>query len=145
MISQAITFSLIVLQSASGSLYAAEVKSVTDKIYYNSFDEFNRFGKTSDIDSQSCEADNTSFITIYSITGKAQQGIDIKLDGSSIGNLTTYFPDEMPECKTPSTNGIITIVVPSGKHTLEASSPNLNWPSHTFTVEKCECMVLPLS
>ncbi|MEJ2142187.1 MAG: hypothetical protein P8Y24_07500 [Gammaproteobacteria bacterium] len=145
MTSRVITFSLMVILSATHYAYAGEVKSITDKIYSNSFEKYNRFGKTDVTDTQSCETDNTGFITVYSITGKAQQGIDITLDGSPIGHLSTYFPDEMPDCQTPSAKGIITIMVPAGEHTLEAISPNLNWPGHTFTVEKCECMVLPLS
>ena len=136
-----IVITLIVLHPS----HAGEVKSITEQLYSNSFEEYNRFDKSLNAGTQSCDVDNTAFITVYSITGKAQQGIDVMLDGSAIGNLTTYFPDDMPECKTPSTKGIITIVVPAGKHTLEASSPNLTWPSHRFTVEKCECIVLPLS
>lgn len=145
MIYRLISVSLLAMLSASPCAYASEVKSITDKIYSNSFEKFNRFGKANDTDSQSCETDNSGFITVYSINGQAQQGIDVTLDGSPIGHLSSYYPDDMPECKTPSTKGIITIVVPAGKHTVEASSPNLNWPSHTFTVEKCGCMVLPLS
>lgn len=145
MIYQVMTFSLIAMLSVSPSLYAGELKSITDKIYSNSFEEYNRFDKTQSTDAQSCDVDNTAFITVYSITGKARHGIDVKLDGSPIGNLSSYFPDEMPECQSPSSKGIITIIVPAGEHTLEAESPNLNWPGHTFSVETCGCMVLPLS
>lgn len=145
MISRVITFSLMLILPATHHAHAGEVKSITDKIYSNSFEKFNRLGKTDVTDMQSCDTDNTGFITVYSITGKAQQGIDVTLDGSPIGHLSTYFPDNMPDCQAPSANGVITIMVPAGEHRLEAISPNLNWPSHTFTLEKCGCMVLPLS
>jgi hypothetical protein len=94
---------------------------------------------------QSCESDNVAVITIYSKTGKAQIGIDVKLDSSPVGSLTTHFPDAGPDCKTPSSDGIITIVIPAGEHTLEAESINLAWPAHTFSIDKCECLTLPLS
>jgi len=110
-----------------------------------SFQKLNQSRESIDADMLSCESDNVAVITIYSITGAAQIGIDVKVDGSPVGSLITHFPDTDPECKTPSSDGVITIVIPAGKHTLEAESINLAWPAYTFSVNKCECLALPLS
>lgn len=93
---------------------------------------------------QSCNSDNTAVVTVYTINGNAQVGIDVKIDGRAVGSLTSHFPDEVPSCNTDSSAGVITLVVPAGEHTLDASSLNLYWPTHAFEVEKCECRVLPL-
>ncbi|MCG6936860.1 MAG: hypothetical protein LJE83_01630 [Gammaproteobacteria bacterium] len=130
---------------ASHHSYADQVKSISAVLNSNSFDIFNQSRESIDAKMQSCKTDKNAVVTIYSATGKAQVGIDVKLDGSPVGNLTTHFPDKGPKCKTPGSAGIITIVIPAGKHTLEAESLNLVWPSHTFTINKCECLVLPLS
>lgn len=122
-----------------------QVESAADKLFANSFAMLNKIGSPTESDAQSCGMDDTAVVTIYSTNGRAQSEIDVKLDGSHIGSLTTYFPDDEPGCKAPTAEGIITITIPSGKHTLEAFSPNLNWPSHVFSVKKCECMSLPLS
>jgi hypothetical protein len=124
---------------------ASRVESAADKLYSQSFAMFEDISGSQEIEGQSCDTDDTAVVTIYSTNGMAQHEIDVTLDGSSIGSLTTYFPDSEPGCKTPSADGVITLMVPAGKHTLEATSPNLNWPSHNFSVEKCQCMVLPLS
>lgn len=145
MIHQAMVVSLVVMLSATCSSYAGEVKSITDKLYSDSFDNVDRPGKSFKGDSPSCEIDNTALITIFSENGMAKNSIDVSIDGKPVGSLTSYFPDEKPGCNTPSARGIITIKLPAGKHTLEATSIDVNWPSHSFTVEKCECKVLPLS
>ena len=119
--------------------------SITDMINPLAFQRLNQSAESIDADMQSCASDNVGVITIYSTSGGAQLGIDVKIDGSPVGNLTTHFPDTGPECKTPSSDGIITIIVPAGKHRLEAESINLVWPAHTFRIEKCECLMLPLS
>ena len=106
---------------------------------------FEQFGEAPEIDTESCHLDDTAIVTIYSTNGMAQHEIDVHLDGSPIGRLTTYYPDDEPGCKTPTDDGVITLMIPAGKHTLDAESPNLNWPSHNFSVDKCECMSLPLS
>lgn len=124
---------------------ASNVESAADKLYSQSFAMFEQAGGSREIDTQSCDTDATGIVTIYSTNGMAQHEIDVNIDGSPVGSLTTYFPDDEPGCKTPSADGVITIMVPAGKHTLEATSPNLNWPSHHFSVGKCECMSLPLS
>lgn len=133
--------------SGSGGLFkvANELESAADKLSSHSFSVFKQINESREIDTQSCDTGDTGIITIYSVNGMAQNGIDVKLDGSHIGSLTTYFPNEEPGCKTPSAAGIITLIVPAGKHVLEAASSNLSWPSHPFSVEKCGCMVLPLS
>ena len=145
MLSKAIMFSLFIMLLASHHSYADQVKSISAVLNSNSFDIFNQSRESIDAKMQSCKTDKNAVVTIYSATGKAQVGIDVKLDGSPVGNLTTHFPDKGPKCKTPGSAGIITIVIPAGKHTLEAESLNLVWPSHTFTINKCECLVLPLS
>ena len=137
--------SLVIMLSASHGIGADRVKPVSDLINPFSFQKLNQTRETIDADMQSCASDNTAVVTIYSKTDKAQIGIDVKVDGSPIGSLTTHFPDTGPECKTPSSDGIITIIIPAGKHTLEAESINLVWPAHTFSINKCECLALPLS
>lgn len=129
----------------SALLKVSELESAADKLYSNSFKMFKQLSVSHETETQSCDMDDTAVVTIYSTNGMAQTEIDVKLDGSHVGSLSTYFPNEEPGCKTPSAKGVITIKVPAGEHTLEADSPNLNWPSHPFSVEKCGCMVLPLS
>ncbi|MGD8570732.1 MAG: hypothetical protein PVJ39_21780 [Gammaproteobacteria bacterium] len=124
---------------------ASRVESAADKLYSQSFAMFEEISGSRELDAQSCDTDDTAVVTIYSTNGMAQHEIDVNIDGSPVGSLTTYFPDDEPGCKTPSADGVITLMVPAGKHTLEATSPNLNWPSHHFSIEKCECMSLPLS
>jgi len=133
--------------SGSGAVFevAGELESAADKLFANPFPKFKQLTVSNKADMQSCETDDTAVVTIYSTNGKAQHEIDVTLDGSSIGSLTTYFPNDEPSCRTPSADGVITLMVPAGNHTLEASSSNLNWPSHAFSVDKCVCMVLPLS
>jgi len=124
---------------------AAQVDFEADKLNSNSFGKFNQPSESEDIDTQSCDKDNTGAVTIYTTNSTAQAPIDVKLDGSPVGSLTTYFSDEGPGCKADNAAGVITLNVPAGQHLIEAVSPNLNWPGHRFTVEKCGCMLLPLS
>jgi hypothetical protein len=131
--------------SASHNINADQVKPVTDMMNPFSFQKLNQSRESIDTDMQSCASDNIAVVTIYSETGKAQLGIDVKLDGNPVGSLTTHFPDAGPECKTPSSDGIITVVIPAGKHMLEAESINLVWPVHTFRINICECLTIPLS
>lgn len=145
MINRVITFSLIVMLSASHSSYADQVESAADNLYYTPHNKFNQRGKSHSVEMQSCKTDNSALITVYSTNGLANSSIEVKVDGRPIGNLTSYYPDGDPGCQTPSARGIITIMLPAGKHTLEASSTNLNWPSQNFSLEKCKCMLLPLS
>lgn len=145
-----LTFSLILLISVSVSSHAGDseskkVKSVTESLYTSPITKFSQYSASPEKFADHCDMDDTGLVTIYSINGKAQVQIDVKLDGSPVGNLTTHFPEEGPGCETPGTEGTISIVVPAGTHTLEATSPNLVWPGHTFSVEKCECLLLPLS
>ena len=148
--SKVATISLTVTMLVFVSAYADErsanqVESAADKLYSLSSTQTHRFRKSIELDAKSCSTDDTAVITIYSTNGHAHSEIDVKLDGSPVGSLTTYFPDGPPGCKSPSAKGVITLKVPAGKHTLEADSPNVNWPSHNFSVNPCECMVLPLS
>jgi hypothetical protein len=145
MLSKFINFSLVVMLLNCHHSYAEHVKPVQDILHTGSFDTTGQSREAIDNKMQSCESDDTAVVTIYSTTGKAQVGIDVRLDGSPVGSLTTHFPDTGPACKSAGTNGIITIVLPAGKHTLEAESLNLRWSTHTFDVKKCECKLLPLS
>ena len=144
-LNRVIISSLVIMLSASHSIHADQVKPISDMMNPFAFQKLNQSKESIDADMQSCESDNIAVITIYSKTDKAQIGIDVKVDGNPVGSLTTHFNDTGPECKTPSSDGIITIVLPDGKHTLEAESINLIWPIHTFNVNKCECLALPLS
>jgi len=148
-------FTLISSHADDGSRY--KVESAADTLYNLSSTMPGRMDENRDSDIHACHSNDTATVTIYSTNGMAQSEIDVKLDGSSVGSLKTYYPDGepgcktpsargvMPGCKTPSARGVITIKLPAGKHTLEADSPNISWPSHNFSVKKCECMVLPLS
>jgi len=136
---------LILMLSTSHSTHADQVKPIGDLMNPFAFQKLNQSRESIDADLQSCESDNIAVITIYSTTDKAQIGIDVKVDDSPVGSVTTHFPDTGPDCKTPSSDGIITIVIPAGEHTLDAESINLIWPTHTFNVNKCECLALPLS
>ena len=145
MLNRVIISGLVILLSSSHSIHADQVKPISDMMNPLSFQTLNQSRESLDADMQSCESDNIAVITIYSTTDQAQIGIDVKVDDSAVGSLTTYYPDTGPDCKTPSSDGIITIVIPAGKHTLEAESINLIWPVHTFNINKCECLALPLS
>jgi hypothetical protein len=145
MLSKVIMPAILILLSASHNTHADQVKPLSDIMNAYSFQKLSQTRESIDTDMQSCELDNIAVVTIYSSTGKAQVGIDVKVDGNPVGSLSTHFPDSGPECKTPSSDGIITIVIPAGKHKLEAESINLIWPAHTFNIKKCECLTLPLS
>ena len=145
MLNRVLISSFAIMLPASLSVKAEQVKPVIDMINPLSFQKLNQSRDSIDADMLSCESDNVAVITIYSKTGEAQIGIDVKVDGSPVGSLTTHFPDTDPACKTPSADGIITIVLPAGDHVLDAESINLVWPPHTFSIGKCECLTLPLS
>ena len=136
---------LVLMLSASHNINADQVKPISDMMNSLSFQKLNQTRDSIDNDMQSCESNHIAVITIYSKTGKAQIGIDVKIDGNPVGSLMTHYPDTGPECRTPSADGIITLVIPAGEHTLEAESINLAWPAYTFSIDKCECLALPLS
>lgn len=131
--------------SASHISYADQVKSAADSLHYTPYNKFKQRGKSHSVEMESCKTDNSALITVYSTNGMANSSIEVKVDGSPIGNLTSYYSDGDPGCQTPTARGIITIMLPAGKHTLDASSTNLNWPSKNFSAEKCKCTLLPLS
>ena len=145
MLNRVILSSLAFMLSASHNINAGQVKPIDDLINPLSFQTLNQSRESLDAEMRSCESDNTAVVTIYSTTGAAQVGIDVKIDNSPVGSLTTHFPDAGPDCKTPSSDGVITVVIPAGKHTLDAESINLAWPSYSFELQKCECLSLPLS
>lgn len=145
MLNRVILSSLAFMLSASHNINAGQVKPIDDLINPLSFQTLNQSRESLDAEMQSCESNNVAVVTIYSTTGAAQVGIDVKIDNSPVGSLTTHFPDAGPDCKTPSSDGVITVVIPAGKHTLDAESINLAWPSYSFEIQKCECRSLPLS
>ena len=145
MLNRAIVICVALMLPTSHNINAGQVKPIDDLINPLSFQTVNQSRESLDADMQSCESDNVAVITIYSTTGAAQVGIDVKIDNSPVGSLTSHFPDAGPDCKTPSSDGVITVVIPAGKHTLDAESINLAWPSYTFEIKKCECLSLPLS
>jgi hypothetical protein len=124
---------------------ASGLESAADKLYSHSLATYKQLSVSNESDTKSCDMEDTAVITVYSTNGRAQTEIDVTLDGGHVGSLTTYFPNDEPSCKTPSAEGVITLMVPAGTHTLEAASGNVIWPSHVFSVETCGCMVLPLS
>ena len=144
-LSRVIVFAIVIMLPAFHYIHADQVKPISDMINPYSFQQLNQSAESIEDDMQSCESDNIAIVTIYSTTGEAQVGIDVKLDGAPVGSLLTHFPESGPECRTPSSDGIITIVIPAGEHTLEAESVNLVWPTHSFSISKCECLELPLS
>jgi hypothetical protein len=149
MLNKALPYSLITTMFASLPFYVTgsemtRVKSISDRLYDNSLRQYQQQQPDSD-PIQFCETEETAVITIYSEDGSAQLEIDVKVDGSPVGTLATYYPDEPPECKTPSNEGIITLIIPAGEHTIEATSPNLAWPAQSFRIDKCRCMLMPLS
>jgi hypothetical protein len=135
----------VITLTAYHYIHADPVKPISEMMNPYSFQTLNQSRESIDSDMQSCESDGLAVITIYSKTGAAQIGIDVKVDGNTVGSLSSHFPDMGPDCKTPSSDGIITIVIPAGEHTLEAESINLAWPPHTFSINQCECLKLPLS
>jgi len=146
--SKVVALSLIVTLFTILSCFADgryKVESAADKLYSLSSPVPNRETIKPDMDIHACHVADTATVTIFSTNGMAQSEIEVKLDGSPVGSLKTYYPDGKPGCKTPSARGVITIKLPAGKHTLDAVSPNISWPSHNFSVKTCECMVLPLS
>lgn len=132
--------------TGTGKLVSEQVESVTDHLYDLPVKPFSNYSRPDELDNQSCEAANTATVTVYATNKSAQSGIEVKLDGYPIGNINSYYPGSGPGCDGDKTDdGIIKLVVPAGSHTLEASSSNITWPSHDFSVDKCVCMVLPLS
>lgn len=145
MFNRVIFTSLVFMLPAFHNINAGQVKPIDDLMNPLSFQALNQSRESLDAEMQSCASDNVAVITIYSTTGAAQVGIDVKIDNSPVGSLTTHFPDAGPDCKTPSSDGVITVVIAAGKHTLDAESINLSWPSYSFEIQKCECLSLPLS
>jgi hypothetical protein len=145
MLSRVTVFTVVIMLPASHYIHADQVRSISDMINPYAFQKLSQSAESIENDMQSCDSDNIAIVTIYSQTGEAQVGIDVKLDGNPVGSLLAHFPESGPECKTPSSDGVITIVIPAGEHTLEAESVNLVWPAHSFSISKCECLELPLS
>jgi len=137
------TFVLVSLLSISQA-QAVEPKDISKMLDERAMSMVGQSDDSAEARVQSCNSDNTSVVTVYTTTGKAQVGIDVRIDGRTVGSLTSHYPDEAPSCNTDSSAGVITHVVPAGEHTLDAESLNLFWPTHTFEVETCECRVLAL-
>ena len=137
------TFVLVFLLSIS-SAQAVEPKDISDMLDERAMSMVGQSDDSAETRMQSCNSDNTAVVTIYTTNGNAQVGIDVRIDGRTVGSLTSHYPDEVPSCNTDGSSGVITLIVPAGEHTLDAKSLNLFWPTHTFEVETCDCRVLPL-
>lgn len=137
------TFVLVHLVSISPA-QAVEPKDISDMLDERAMSMVGQYEDSAEARVQTCNSDNTSVVTIYTISGKAQEGINVRIDGRAVGSLSSHYPDEQPSCNTNSSNGVITIVVSAGEHTLDAESLNLFWPTYSFDVEKCDCRVIPL-
>lgn len=120
-------------------------ESIIDKLYSSNSGMFKQYSGSEHDDTQTCNLRDTGFITVYSTNSATQGEIDVNIDGIPVGSLSSYFPDDGPACKAANAKGVITLIVPKGKHTIRASSSNLKWPDQTFIVEKCGCMLMPLS
>lgn len=136
---------LIVLMPVCLPTFASQLESIADKLNSSNSGIFKQYSGSRHDDTQSCDLRDTGFITVYTTNSTTQGKIDVTLDGIPVGDLSSYFPDEGPACKAANAKGVITLVVPEGKHIIRASSANLNWPGHTFIVKKCGCMLMPLS
>ena len=136
-------FALVSLLSVSQA-HAVEPKDISDMLDERAMSMMDNLDDSDEARLKSCNSDNTAVVTIYTTTGKAQVGIDVKIDGQTVGSLTSHYPDEAPFCNMDGSAGVITLVVPAGEHTMEAESLNLFWPTYTFNIEKCKCRVLPL-
>ena len=137
------TFALVSLLSTSQA-QAIEPKDISDMLDARAMSMLGQSDDSAEARLQSCNSDNTAVVKIYTTSGNAQVGIDVSIDGRAVGSLTSHYPDDGPSCITDSSAGVITFVLPAGEHTLDAKSLNLFWPTYTFNVEKCECLVLPL-
>ena len=143
MLSKKLTLGLLFLLTVTQGICTDTVKPVDELLIPYSFQKLGQSKESIDKAMSTCEEDNSSAVTIYSKTGKAQVAIDVKLDGSAVGDLRAHYPDKGPLCRTPDSKGVITIIVPAGKHSIEATSLNVFWPSRSFVVKKCECLLLP--
>ena len=137
------TFAVVYLFSISQA-QAVEPKDISKMLDERAMEMIDQSDDSAEARMQSCNSDNTAVVTIYTTNGKAQVGIDVRIDGRAVGSLTSHYPDEAPTCNTDGSAGVITLVVPTGEHTMDATSLNLFWPTYTFEVETCECRVLSL-
>ena len=137
------TFVLVSLFSISRA-QAIEPKDISDMLDERAMSMLGQSDDSAESRLQSCNSDNTAVVKIYTTNGNAQVGIDVRIDGRTVGSLTSHYPDDGPSCSTDSSAGVITFVLAAGEHTLDAKSLNLFWPTYTFNVEKCVCQVLPL-
>ena len=106
------TTCLVVMMFSFISSYANgrmtyHVESTADKLYSNPFAMPKQLGLNHETTRQYCHVNDTAVLTIYSTNSKAQAEIDLTLDGSHVGSLTTYYPGTGPDCKTPSAKGVI--------------------------------------
>lgn len=137
------TFALVSLLSISPA-QALEPKDISDMLDAQAMSMLGPSEDSVETRLQSCHSDNTAVVKIYTTSGNAQVGIDVRIDGQPVGSLTSHYPDDGPSCNTNGLAGVITFVLPAGEHRLDAKSLNLFWPTYTFNVEKCECLILPL-
>jgi hypothetical protein len=70
-----------------------------------------------------------------------QNQIAVKIDGSSVGTTTSYFPNGPPTC---GQSGTITVTVPPGAHSVTGASGATTW-SGTATVIAGDCTLFKLN
>ena len=133
-------FSLLFISQAQ----AVEPKDISKMLDERAMEMVGQSGDSAETRMQSCNSDNTAVVTIYTTNGNAQVGIDVRIDGRNVGNLTSHYHDEGPTCNADGSTGVITFIVPAGEHTMDANSHNLFWPTYTFEMETCECRLLAL-
>lgn len=137
-------FALMATTCFTTGTFAAKPEPVADALLSKPFELVTQ--SADDIAQQmaSCASDATGAVTVYVATDRAQVGIDVMVDDAHVANLTSHYPDERPPCMTASSNGLVTMVLPVGEHTMEARSLNLAWPEYRFSIEQCDCVLIPL-
>jgi hypothetical protein len=96
-------------------------------------------GDDSGNDEQACTTNNTGQLTVYTSDGSGGN-IDVSINGSYAGTLSSYFTSGSPSCGSATSSGVITQTVPAGSVAVSASSSSATWPSSTYPVAACECV-----
>ena len=90
-----------------------------------------------------CSTNNTGEITIY--TTKSTGGAtSVKIDGASVGSLTSYFPSGAPTCGVSSSSGAITKTLTAGSHSIFAEDDEATWGPSNVTISQCGCLTYTL-
>ena len=98
MSSKTIMISLMLMLLTSHYTNAGQVKSVSEAISSSPFAMLDQSRESVDAKMRSCETDKNAVVTIYSTTGKAQVGIDVKLRTVVFGGHGDFFRLELKRC-----------------------------------------------